>query len=78
MSWILTSEQKPKIGSNVETSEDGITVSETMDYTDERRCMLAGYAGGYGYFGEGFASDGTTGCDKGLILDDPKYWRYTE
>lgn len=70
MEWKLTSQEKPIIGSNVETSEDGINVDETMDY------MLAGVGGGNGYFGEGFATDGSTGCERGLIMDEPKYWRY--
>lgn len=78
MEWKLTSEEKPSVGSNVETSEDGITIGETMDYLDSRTCMLAGIGGGNGYFGEGFATDGSTGCERGLILDEPKYWRYTE
>ncbi len=60
----------------METSEDGLTVGETMDYVSERTCMLAGSAGGHGYFGEGFATDGSTGCETGLILDAPKFWRY--
>lgn len=76
MSWKLTTEERPTLESNVEYSEDGVTVEGTMDYTEKRTCMLAGYAGGYGYFGEGFATDGENGCDKGLICDDPKYWRY--
>ncbi len=75
MNWILTSENKPPIGSNVRTSEDGATDGETMDYLESRKCMLAGVAGGNGYFGEGFATDGSTGCDYGLILDEPKYWK---
>lgn len=76
VSWNLSSEKLPEIGSNVEHSEDGENVDGTYDYTDKRTCMLAGYAGGYGYFGEGFATDGATGEDKGLICDTPKYWRY--
>jgi len=73
--WILTETQKPKIGDNVEFSEDGIICLGTMDYTDQRTCMLAGTSGGHGYFNEGFATDGTDRCEKGLILDAPKYWR---
>ncbi len=73
--WIETSKRRPTIGSNVEYSEDGITVEGTMIYTDERHCMLA-YTSSFGHrFGEGFATDGENGCDKGLICDDPKYWR---
>ena len=78
MTWIKTTEQRPRIGTNVEYSENGETVEGTMDYTDRRTCMMAGIAGGFGYFGEGFATDGENGCDTGLICDDPKYWRYWE
>lgn len=78
MEWKLTTEQRPRVGTNVEYSEDGETVEGTLDYTDTRTCMMAGIAGGYGYFGEGFATDGENGCDRGLICDDPKYWRYWE
>ena len=74
--WIKTSEQKPYPESNVETSEDGVTPGETMLYTSDRTCMLAGSSGGYGYFGLGFATDGSTGCETGVILDEPEYWRY--
>jgi len=76
MNWILTKDKLPELETNVETSEDGINSAETMDYTAYRRCMLAGVGGGNGYFGEGFATDGSTGCDTNLILDAPKYWRY--
>lgn len=77
--WIKTSEQKPKLYSNVEYSDDGIEVEGTMDYTDQRICMMAGIAGGHGYFSnDGFATDHASGTDVGLICDDPKYWRYWE
>jgi hypothetical protein len=76
--WNLTSEKTPSLYSNVEFSEDGETVEGTLDYTDERHCMLA-YSSNYGHnFGIGFATDGENGCDKGLICDPPKYWRYWE
>lgn len=76
MEWKLSSEELPEIGRNVEYSEDGETAEGTMDYTDQRTCIMAGIAGGYGYFGDGFATDGANGCDKGLICDPPMYWRY--
>jgi len=75
MEWILTENERPVIGTNLEYSEDGKTVEGTMDYLAARTCMMAGIAGGNGYFGEGFATDGSGGCDYGLICDDPKYWR---
>lgn len=74
--WVLTENKIPRVGSNVETTDDFVTF-ETMDYSESRKCMLAGVGGGNGYFGEGFCSDGSTGCDRGLILDKPTYWRYT-
>jgi hypothetical protein len=40
--------------------------------------MMAGTSGGYGYFGEGFATDGNGLRDYGLICDDPNYWRETK
>lgn len=74
--WIKTTEQLPIEGSNVEYSDDGINVEGTLDYRDNRRCMLAGIAGGFGYFGVGFATDGANGEDYGLICDPPNFWRY--
>lgn len=73
--WIKTSDKKPSIGEQVEISEDGINSDGTSVYLERRTCMLAGYAGGYGYFGEGFATDGENGCDCGLIIDTPAYWK---
>jgi hypothetical protein len=60
---------------SVEYSNDGETEEGTLIYTDERTCMMAEIAGGYGYFGEGFATDGQGNTDYGLICDDPEYWR---
>ena len=59
--WKLTENERPAIGTNLEYSEDGKTVEGTMDYLEERTCMMAGIAGGNGYFGEGFATDGILG-----------------
>jgi len=73
--WILTTEKRPEIGTCLEYSDDGETIEGTMIYLEHRTCMMAGIAGGNGYFGEGFATDGHNGCDYGLICDDPKYWR---
>ncbi len=74
--WILTSEQLPTLGSNVEYSEDGKTTEGTLDFTDRRYCMLA-FSSNFGHdFGEGFATDGKNDIDKGLVCDPPKYWRY--
>lgn len=73
--WNLTSEVKPEIGDHVEISEDGINEEGRLIYIENRTCMMAGIAGGHGYFGEGFATDGVN-CDYGLICDEPKYWRH--
>ena len=77
MNWIKTSEQKSKEDSNIEFSDDGIKVEGTMNYKRDRTCMMAGIAGGHGYFSSlGFATDGESGEDRNLICDDPEYWRY--
>lgn len=72
--WIKTAESRPKIGDEVEYSNDGKSVEGKLLYLKERKCMLAGISGGHGYFGEGFATTGED-CDYGLICDDPVYWR---
>lgn len=52
------------------TWEDGIW------YSERRTCMLAGVAGGCGYFGEGFAVSGDSECDTNLIVDAPTHYKY--
>ena len=73
--WVLTEKEKPILESNVLIS-DNQKDTQSAIYTADRTCMLAGSGGGNGYFDEGFATDGSTGCETGLILDEPKYWRY--
>lgn len=76
-SWILSSDHLPEPDSNVEISNDGIKSDGTADFKRDRTCMMAGYAAGNGYFSSlGFATDGSNGEDRNLILDTPKYWRY--
>ena len=72
--WILSSERLPQIYDEVEGTDDQIEIDDTLVYLENRTCMMAGIAGGYGYFGEGFATDGSV-TDYGLICDTPKYWR---
>lgn len=74
--WIESSKELPKVGENVEVSENGVSVDGTLDYTDRRHCILS-YSSSFGHnFGEGFATDGSNdGCEKGLKCDAPKYWR---
>lgn len=74
--WKLSNEKTPRMNSHIEYSEDGVTAEGTLNYIERRTCIMAGIAGGYGYFGEGFATDGENGVDAGLICDAPKYWRY--
>lgn len=77
--WILSSIQTPDYGQEVECSDSGKPETEyTAIYLEKRTCMLAGYAGGSGYFGEGFATDGSDNSDYGLIIDTPLYWRPIE
>lgn len=42
-------------------------------WAKERQCMMAGYAGGHGYFGPGW--EDTYNC---LIADPPDMWRPVE
>lgn len=72
--WILSSEKKPDFYQEVEVSDDGVKIEGKLVYLERRTCMMAGVAGGNGYFGEGFATTGED-TDYGLICDEPKYWR---
>lgn len=65
--------EKPK-GDILVSYDGGITFDNTVDWMERRTCMMAGIAGGNGYFGEGWGSTGTNGCDRGLICDPPDYW----
>jgi len=61
----------------VEVSYDGgKTWDSSVEWTETRTCMMAGSAGGFGYFGEGWATSRESGTDVGLICDPPDYWRY--
>lgn len=74
--WTKTKDALPELYEDVEISYDGKTVTEEALYIEKRTCMLAGSSGGNGYFGAGFATNGSTGCERGLILDEPTHWRY--
>jgi hypothetical protein len=60
----------------IEISYDGINVDTGTEWMDKRTCMMAGIAGGNGYFGPGWGTNGESGCNRGLICDAPSYWRY--
>jgi len=64
--WILSSERLPDYYDKVESTDDKINIDSTLVFLESRTYMLAGTAGGYGYFGEGFATDGSA-TDYGLI-----------
>lgn len=71
-------ERKPPYHEPIEVSYDnGKTWDTSTEYSSTRTCILAGSAGGFGYFKEGFATNGENGCDKGLICDDPDLWRFS-
>lgn len=70
-------EVKPKCDEELEVSYDnGKTWENGICYMEQRHCMMAGIAGGYGYFGEGYATSPDSGTDVGLICDAPTHWRY--
>jgi len=77
MEWIKTKDRLPDVGEELEVSDDGGKTFESgVEYMMERTCMMAGIAGGNGYFGEGFGMSGSNGCDRGLTADEPIFWRY--
>lgn len=79
MDWIKTKEHKPDEDSHVEISDDGLNIRESALFKKDRVCMLAGLSAASGRFGSaGFATDGSTGCETNLILDDPEFWRYSD
>ena len=76
MDWIKATEQLPDFEEDLEvTYDNGKTFEDGVSYQEKRTCMMAGIAGGNGYFGEGFATNGE-GCEYGLIVDTPTHWRY--
>lgn len=60
----------------IEVSYDGIDPDYSVEIMEKRTCMMAGSAGGFGYFGKGWGTNGDNGCDYGLICDEPEYWRF--
>ena len=77
MDWVKVSERLPAWHEELEVSYDeGKTFEDGVMYSDERRCMMAGIAGGNGYFWEGFCTSYESRADTKLILDTPTHWRY--
>ncbi|KKN74613.1 hypothetical protein LCGC14_0388150 [marine sediment metagenome] len=76
MEWISVKERVPEFSEPLEITYDGgKTFEGDCAYLEKRHCMMAGIAGGNGYFGEGFGTQGAE-CEEGLILDTPSHWRY--
>ena len=68
MKW-LDMDDAPRDGTEiVGLYEDGAEV--VIRYAMTSRCMLAGIAGGNGYFGEGWED-----VENRLIVDDPTHWQ---
>lgn len=71
--WIPAS-QPPPYGEEVEVSFDGgKTVECTAQFSENCTCMMAGIAGGYGYFTDMFAT-----VEDNLVLRDVTHWRPLE
>jgi hypothetical protein len=80
MEWISTKDKLPEYETEVDVKyacESGEEIFEGGHaYFENRTCIMAGIAGGYGYFKEGFGTYGPN-VDQGLIVDEPTHWRYT-
>jgi hypothetical protein len=62
-------ETAPRDGTEIIGLYDGQEVE--IRWARERQCMMAGYAGGHGYFGPGWED-----TFNALIADPPEAWRY--
>lgn len=72
---VSVEQELPSVSDEILISYDGgLTFPESAAFKNERQCMLAGVGGGNGYFGKGFCTNGSTGCDKNLILSDVTHW----
>lgn len=58
--------------------DGGKTFDDSVEWAESRICMMAGIAGGHGYFGEGWATSIHGNTDVGLICDPPDYWIYQD
>ena len=74
--WFSPKDKLPDFSDDIEVSFDnGKTWDDSVSYMENRTCMMAGIAGGNGYFGKGWGMNGNNGCDKGLISETPNLWR---
>ena len=67
--------EKPK-GDVLVSYDNGLNFDDHTEWAEKRTCMMAGIAGGYGYFGEGWATSKNGNIDVGLICDSPDFWIY--
>lgn len=78
MDWIKTSEQRPEMHRDLEVMYGHGEVHSNVRYMEDTHCMLAGIAGGSGYFNRaGFGCNGKKD-DYGLDCGKPEFWRYAE
>lgn len=69
--WIDRNDELPDYGEEVELSFDnGKTMECTGMFAENTTCMMAGIAGGYGYFQDEFED-----MVNGLVLHDVTHWR---
>lgn len=72
MNWINRKDELPTYGEEVEVSFDGGKTKECdAVFAENCTCMMAGIAGGHGYFRNEFAT-----IEENLVLDDVTHWRY--
>ena len=72
---VSVQDELPVEGEDILISYDnGQTFPESAAFRETRTCMLAGIGGGNGHFGSGFCTNGSSGCESGLILSDVTYW----
>lgn len=65
--------EKPS-GDILVSYDGGKTFDDSVEWLETRTCMMAGSAGGHGYFKEGWATSQNSGTDVGLICDPPDFW----
>lgn len=68
--------EKPTKGNVLVSYDGGKNWDNTVEWCENRTCMMAGIAGGCGYFDEGWGTSKNSQSDIGLICDAPDFWRY--
>lgn len=69
--WIDRKDKLPPYDEEVEVSFDGGRTVECIGrFAEETRCMIAGIAGGHGYFRNQFED-----IENHLVLTDVTHWR---